>query len=65
MFLKILTAPLTFNKCEQKCGPSGKRDGNCNVLADSRWEILLKAVELPLGTAKRIKESLWEMPKGY
>jgi hypothetical protein len=42
-----------------------KRDRNCHVLADSRWEILLKAVEQPLGTAKRVLEIRWEMPKGY
>jgi hypothetical protein len=34
--------------------PFRKRDGNCHVLADSRWEMLLKAVEQPLGTAKRV-----------
>jgi hypothetical protein len=27
--------------------------------------MLLKAVEQPLGTAKRVWESCWEMPKGY
>jgi hypothetical protein len=42
-----------------------KRDGNCHVLADPRWEMLLKAVEQQLGTAKRVQESRWEMPKGY
>jgi hypothetical protein len=35
------------------------------VLASSCWEILLKAVGQPLGTAKRVLESCWEMPKGY
>jgi hypothetical protein len=28
----------------KKSDPSEKRDGNCHVLADSRWEMLLKAV---------------------
>jgi hypothetical protein len=37
---KIFTAPLTFKKCEQKHSPSEKRDGNCHVFANSRWEIL-------------------------
>jgi hypothetical protein len=27
--------------------------------------MLLKAVEQPLGTAKRVYKSRWEMPKGY
>jgi hypothetical protein len=26
--LKFFTDPSTFNKCEQKSGPSEKRDGN-------------------------------------
>jgi hypothetical protein len=37
---KFLTPPLTFNKCEQKCGLSGKRNGNCHVFANSHWEML-------------------------
>ncbi len=28
-------------------------------------ENALKAVEQPLGTAKRVEESYWEMPKDY
>jgi hypothetical protein len=36
-----------------------------DVLAISRWEMLLKAVRQPLGTAKRVLESRWEIPKGY
>jgi hypothetical protein len=32
--------------------PSQKRDGNSHVLADSHWEMLLKTVGQPLGTAK-------------
>ncbi len=39
--------------------PSEKRDGNCHVLADSRWEMLLKAVGQPLSTAKRVSKSRW------
>jgi hypothetical protein len=31
-----------------------KRDENCHVLADSCWEMLLKAVGQLLGTAKRV-----------
>ncbi len=40
-------------------------DRNCSVLANSRWEMLLKVIWQPLGTAKRVLESGWEMPKGY
>jgi hypothetical protein len=50
MVLTFSNAPSNF----KKCSPSEKRDGNCQVLADSRWEMLLKAVEQPLGTAKRV-----------
>jgi hypothetical protein len=39
-------------------------DRYCSVLA-SLWEILLKVIGQPLGTAKRVMESRWEMPKGY
>jgi hypothetical protein len=38
---------------------------NCHVLGDSCWEMLFKAVEQPLDTAKRVWESYWEIPKGY
>jgi hypothetical protein len=38
---------------------------NCSVLANSRWEMPLKVIGQPLGTAKRVLESRWEMPKGY
>jgi hypothetical protein len=61
MLLRIFK---NYNR-SQKHGPSEKRDGNCHVLADSCWEMLLKAVEQPLGRAKRVQESRWEMPKGY
>ncbi len=40
-------------------------DRNCSVLANSHWEMLLKVIGQPLGTAKRVLESRWEMPKGY
>jgi hypothetical protein len=40
-----------------------RSDGNCKVLADSHWEMLLKAVEQLLDTAKRVYESHWEMSK--
>jgi hypothetical protein len=33
-------APLTFNKCEQKCDPSEKRDGNSHIFANNHWEML-------------------------
>ncbi len=36
-------APTTFKKCLQKCCPSEKRNENCHVLANSRWEVLFKA----------------------
>jgi hypothetical protein len=65
LFLKFSNAPANVKKCYQKRGPSEKRDGNCHILANSRWEILLKAVEQPLGTARRLLESRWEIPKGY
>ncbi len=38
---------------------------NCSVLANSCWEMLLKVIGQLLGTAKRVLESCWEMPKGY
>jgi hypothetical protein len=31
----------------------------------SHCERLLKAIEEPLGTAKRVQESCWEIPKDY
>ncbi len=34
-------------------------DRNCSVLADSRWEILLKAIGQLLGNAQRLLDSLW------
>jgi hypothetical protein len=37
---KNFTAPSTFEKCEQKCSPSEKMNGNCQVFANSRREIL-------------------------
>jgi hypothetical protein len=40
-------------------------DRNYSVLANSRWEMFLKVIGQPLGTAKRVLESRWEMPKGY
>jgi hypothetical protein len=40
-------------------------DRNCSVLANSHWEMSLKVIGQPLGTAKRVLESHWEMPKGY
>ncbi len=45
--------------------PPFREKGYCHVLADSCWEMFLKAVEEPLGTDKKVKESRWEMPKGY
>jgi hypothetical protein len=45
---------LNLRNVNKKHGPSEERDGNCHILADTRWDILLKAVEQPLGTAKRV-----------
>jgi hypothetical protein len=41
-----------------------KRDENCHVFADLLGNAL-KAVGQPLGTAKRVSQSHWEMPKDY
>ncbi len=60
-FQMLLRLSININKR----GPSEERDGNCNFLADSRWEMLLKTVGQPLGTAQRVWESCWEMLKGY
>jgi hypothetical protein len=49
-FLKFSNAASNF----KKCGPSEIRDGNCQVLAATHWEMLLKAVGQQLGTAKRV-----------
>jgi hypothetical protein len=38
---------------------------NCSVLANSCWEMVLKAIGQPLGTVNSEQESRWEMPKGY
>jgi hypothetical protein len=35
------------------------------VLANSRWEMLLKVIGQSLGTAERVLKSRWKMPKGY
>jgi hypothetical protein len=40
-------------------------DINCSVLPNSHKEMLLKVIGQPLGTAKKVLESRWEMPKGY
>jgi hypothetical protein len=39
-------------------------DRHFSVLANSRWEMRLKVIGQPLGTAKRVLESRWEIPKG-
>jgi hypothetical protein len=57
----VFTAPSTFNKCEQKHSPSEKRDGNCHVFANSRWEILpplLLAGCRYLGISQRLSYTL-------
>jgi hypothetical protein len=64
-FLKSSNAPWTFNKFYQKSSASEKRGGNCYVLADSCWEMLLKAVGQPLGNAHRLLESLRAILKGF
>jgi hypothetical protein len=45
--------------------PFRKMDRNFYVFANSCWEMLLKVIGQPLGTAKRVKKSHWEMPKDY
>jgi hypothetical protein len=55
---------LIFHKYEQKHGFSEGRGGNCHVFAYSFREMLLKAIGQLLGTAERVQESCWEMPKG-
>ena len=53
-----------------------KIDRNCSVLSNSRWEMLLKAIGQPLGTAKkgigkplgnaqRLLDSFWAILRGY
>jgi hypothetical protein len=37
----------------------------CFSRYSSHWGMLLKAVGQSLGTAKRVLESCWEMPKSY
>jgi hypothetical protein len=37
-----------------KCGALENRDGNCHVFANSRWEMLLKAIRQALGNAERV-----------
>jgi hypothetical protein len=54
LVLKFSNAPSTFIKCYQKHDLLEKRDRNCHVLADSHWEMHLKAVEQTLHTAKRV-----------
>jgi hypothetical protein len=63
--LKFSSAPSASNKCYQKCGPSGKMERNCSVLANSRWEMLLKVIGQPLGNDKRLLDSLWAILRGY
>jgi hypothetical protein len=36
---KFSQLPLSYKKRKQKCSPSEKKDGNCHVFANSRWEI--------------------------
>jgi antirestriction protein len=58
LVLKVSNAPSTFNKCYQKCDLLEKRYRNCHVLADSHWEMRLKAVEQMLHTGLRVAQSL-------
>ncbi len=39
---------------EMRPGPSERKDGNFHFLADSHWEMLLKADGQLLGTAERV-----------
>jgi hypothetical protein len=56
---------VTFKKFKQKRSASEKGDGNSHVFADSGWEMVFKAIEEPLGNAKKVWERRWEIPKGY
>jgi hypothetical protein len=56
---------LIFNILKFKKAASRKMDRNCRDFAKSRWEMILKAIVQPLGTAERVWKSHWEMPKGY
>jgi hypothetical protein len=48
-YKKIWTAPLNFNKCEQKCNASEKRDGNCHVFAIAAGQFYLHSYWLTAG----------------
>jgi hypothetical protein len=43
---------LYFYAHRQKVSDAEKTDGNCNVFADSRWEMLKKGIEKPLGNVQ-------------
>jgi hypothetical protein len=62
-FLKFLNVPSTLKKCKQKCSPSEKRAGNCHVLADSRWEMLLEVVGQLLGMLKGCRKAAGICPE--
>jgi hypothetical protein len=71
---KIFKCSFKFYKILTETWPFRERDGNCHVLPDSRWEMLLKAVEQrraflkvyrkALGNAQRLLGSPWEIIKG-
>ncbi len=63
-FLKFSNTPSTLINVNRNAALQRKRDENCHVLADSLGNAL-KAVGQPLGTAKRVSQSHWEMPKGH
>jgi hypothetical protein len=48
---------LTFNKCEQKCNASEKRDGNCHVFAIAAGQFYLHSYWLTAG--------IWEFLSGF
>jgi hypothetical protein len=54
VLFRIFKCSFDLKKSQQKRGPSEKRAGNCHVLANSSWEMLLKVVGLPLGNAQRV-----------
>ncbi len=63
--LKFSCVPSILNIKKSKNTASLEIIRNCSVLANSRLGMLLKTIVQPLGIAKRVQESRWEMPKGY
>jgi hypothetical protein len=51
---KIFKCSFDFLKMLTEMQPFRKKAGNCHVLADSRWEMLLKVVGQPQGNTQRM-----------